>query len=115
MSALSRRLALTAAASAVLVVETTAPAAAQSADAPARLMDLYAGALRTNNLKAVVGLYAADGVYIRPDFAPVIGHEALRAAYKYVFDTLIVRVAFEIKEVEVAGDMPGCARPARER
>jgi len=105
MPALSRRLALAAAAGTVLAVEAADPAAAQSVDAPAKLMDRYAEALRTNNLDAIIGLYDADGVFIRPGFPPVVGRDALRAAYKHVFDALVVRVAFEIKEVEVAGDM----------
>jgi len=105
MTALSRRLAFAAAAGAVLASEASSPAGAQSGDAPARLMDRYAEALRSNNLEAIVSLFTADGVYIRPDFEPVIGHDALRAAYRHVFETLAVRVAFDIREVEIAGDM----------
>lgn len=105
MTAFSRRLAFAAVAGAVLAGEVSGPAGAQSADAPARLMDRYAEALRSNNVEAIVSLFTVDGVYIRPDFEPVIGHDALRAAYRHVFETLVVRVAFELKEVEIAGDM----------
>ena len=105
MPVLSRRLALAAAAATVLAVETARLATAQSVDAPAKLMDRYAEALRTNDLEAIIALYDADGVFIRPGFPPVIGHTALRAAYKDVFDVLAVRVTFVIEEIEVAGDM----------
>lgn len=97
----SRRILLAAAGVAAL----TRGASAQQADGPAKAMDAYAAALRSNNLDAIVNLYTDDGVYIRPEFPPVIGRDALRAAYKYVFDTLVVRVTFDIKEVGISGDM----------
>ena len=83
-------------------------ARAQPSDDPARLlaiMDRYAAALRTNNVEALVALYTSDGVFVRDDLPAAAGTEALRAAYRQVFATLKVDVAFEIKETEMAGDM----------
>ncbi|MDP2333760.1 MAG: nuclear transport factor 2 family protein [Reyranella sp.] len=81
---------------------------AQGADDPVRLvaiMDSYAAGLRTNNVEALVALYASDGVFMRENMPAVVGREALRAAYREIFATLKVDLAFTIQETEVAGDM----------
>ncbi len=101
MSALSRRLLLAAAAVAGLATR----AEAQAPDAPARVMERYAAALQANDVEALVALYTDNGVFTRPDFAPAVGRDALRAAYKEVFATLKVSLRFHVQEVEVAGDL----------
>ena len=81
---------------------------AQPAGDPAQLvsiMERYAAALRSNNVEALVALYASNGVFMREDMPAVVGRDALRAAYRQVFATLKVDLAFEIQETEVAGDM----------
>lgn len=100
MNDLSRRLLLTAGATAL-----SSPVGAQAGDAPVKVMERYAAALHARNVEAMVALYTENGVYIRPDFAPVIGREALRAAYKDVFEALSVRLAFDVHEVEISGDV----------
>ncbi len=83
-------------------------ATAQPAGDPAQLvsiMERYASALRSNNVEALVALYASNGVFMREDMPAVVGRDALRAAYRQVFATLKVDLAFEIQEAEVAGDM----------
>lgn len=83
-------------------------ARAQPSDDPAQLlaiMERYAAGLRWGAADALVGLYTADGVFIRDDLPATTGTEALRAAYRQVFATLKVDLAFDIKETEVAGDM----------
>lgn len=83
-------------------------ALAQPAGDPAQLvsiMERYGAALRSNNVEALVALYASNGVFMREDMPAVVGRDALRAAYRQVFATLKVDLAFEIQEVEVAGDM----------
>ena len=69
------------------------------------LMERYAAGLRWGTADALVALYTSDGVFIRDDLPAATGTEALRAAYRQVFATLKVDLAFEIKETEVAGDM----------
>lgn len=69
------------------------------------IMERYAAALRSNNVEALVALYAADGVFMREDLPAVAGTEALRASYRQVFATLKVDLRFAIQETEVAGDM----------
>ncbi len=81
---------------------------AQPSDDPGQLlaiMERYAAGLRWGAADALVGLYTADGVFIRDDLPAASGTEALRAAYRQVFATLKVDLAFDIKETEVAGDM----------
>lgn len=80
-------------------------ASAQPADGPVKIMDSYAAALAANDVEALVGLYTPNGVFIRDEMTPVVGREALRAAYKQVFATLKVNLAFTIHEVEVVGDI----------
>lgn len=83
-------------------------ARAQPSDDPAQLlalMERYAAGLRWGAADALVALYTSDGVFIRDDLPAATGTEALRAAYRQVFATLKVDLAFEIKETEVAGDM----------
>ena len=83
-------------------------ARAQPADDPAQLlaiMERYAAGLRWGTADALVALYTSDGVFIRDNLPAAAGTEALRAAYRQVFATLKLDVAFEIKETEVAGDM----------
>jgi uncharacterized protein (TIGR02246 family) len=101
MNDLSRRLVIAAVGSAAIAP----PVGAQASDAPVKVMDRYAAALHAKNVDAIVDLFVENGVYIRPDFAPVIGQAALRAAYKEVFETLTVTLAFDIHEVEISGDI----------
>ena len=83
-------------------------AQAQPSDDPAQLlaiMERYAAGLRWGTADALVALYTSDGVFIRDNLPAAAGTEALRAAYRQVFATLKLDLAFAIKETEVAGDM----------
>ena len=106
-SAPSRRAVL--AAAAVAALAGTAPALIQAqgtADpALAAIMNNYAAALRSGNVEALVALYAPNGVFMREDMPAVVGRDALGKAYREVFSTLKVDLAFTIQETEVAGDM----------
>jgi len=100
----SRRVLL--AGAAVAMVGSTARA--QTSDDPAQLlalMERYAAGLRWGTADALVALYTSDGVFIRDNLPAAAGTEALRAAYRQVFATLKLDLAFEIKETEVAADM----------
>ena len=104
-SLVSRRAVLAGAVAPSIVV---VGAHAQPSADPAQLvaiMERYAAALRSNNVEALVALYAPDGIFMRENLPAVAGTEALRAAYRQVFATLKVDLAFEIGETEVAGDM----------
>lgn len=102
-SRMSRRAVLAGAA-----VAMVGSARAQTPDDPAQLlaiMERYAAGLRRGTADALVALYTSDGVFIRDKLPAAAGTEALRAAYRQVFATLRLDLAFEIKETEVATDV----------
>jgi uncharacterized protein (TIGR02246 family) len=83
-------------------------ALAQPSGSPAEIvsvLDRYAAALRANDVEALVALYASNGVFMREGAPAAVGRDAVRAAYRQVFATLKVDLAFEIQETEVTGDM----------
>jgi len=89
-------------------IAMVASAQAQPSDDPAQLlaiMERYAAGLRWGTADALVTLFTSDGVFIRDNLPAAAGTEALRAAYRQVFATLKLDLAFEIKETEVAADM----------
>jgi uncharacterized protein (TIGR02246 family) len=100
----SRRALLIGAAAIVAVGRAHAQPSADPAQLVA-IMERYAAALRSNNVEALVALYAPDGIFMRENLPAVAGTEALRAAYRQVFATLKVDLGFEIVETEVVGDM----------
>ncbi len=110
-SRMSRRALL--AAAAVAVVATNARA--QPSDDSAAIMERYAAGLRWGTADALAALYTSDGVFIRDNLPAAAGTEAVRAAYRQVFATLKLDVAFEIKETEVVGDMAWLRATSRGR
>lgn len=95
-------------AAAALAALTPIGAEAQGANDPAELaavMQRYGEALKAGDVEALVGLYTANGVFMRQDMPAAVGREALRAAYRQVFASLKLDVAFSIQESEIAGDM----------
>jgi uncharacterized protein (TIGR02246 family) len=91
-----------------VAVAMVSSAQAQPADDSAQIlaiMERYAAGLRWGTADALVALYTSDGVFIRDDLPAAAGTDALRAAYRQLFASLKVDLAFEIKETEVAGDM----------
>ena len=78
-------------------------------------MERYAAGLRWGTADALAALYTSDGVFIRDNLPAAAGTEAVRAAYRQVFATLKLDVAFEIKETEVVGDMAWLRATSRGR
>ena len=101
MTKLSRRLALAAMGS----LAFASSAAAQPQQELMKIMERYAAALKARDVEALVGLYASNGVFVRENMPPAIGTVALRTAYKEIFDTLRVDLAFLVKEAETSGDL----------
>jgi ketosteroid isomerase-like protein len=100
----SRRVLLAGAAVALIANNAQAQPSDDSAQILA-IMERYAAGLRWGTADALVALYTSDGVFIRDNLPAAAGTEALRAAYRQVFATLKLDLAFEIKETEVGGDM----------
>jgi uncharacterized protein (TIGR02246 family) len=94
---------------AVVLAAVAGNAHAQAAAEFQKILDTYSKALDSNDVDTLVGLYTADGVFVRDDMKPVIGRDALRASYKNVFATLKVNLAFKVQEAEQSGEL-GWAR-----
>jgi ketosteroid isomerase-like protein len=108
LSVSSRRALLAATAAFSVIGSAPSQTQAQGTGDPAQLatiMENYAAALRSNNVAALVALYAANGVFMREDMPAVVGRDALSQAYREVFAALKLDLAFTIQETEVSGDM----------
>ena len=81
----------------------SAPAATSDAGIAAITGQLqrYEGALNNADLDGVMGLYAADAVFMPQHGLPVVGRDAVRAAYQRVFDTIQLSIRFQIDEVHL--------------
>jgi uncharacterized protein (TIGR02246 family) len=67
--------------------------------AVATVLQRYEDALNQSNVEAVMNLYAPDGVFMAQHYPSSIGADAVRKAYKTVFDTITLKVKFAIAEV----------------
>jgi len=68
------------------------------------LLKTYETALNANDIEGILALYGSDPVFM-PQHAPaLVGRDAVRAGYRQVFDTIKLNVAFEIHEIQEAGD-----------
>lgn len=94
---------------AAVLVALAGAAQAQAVAEFQKILDAYSKALDANDVETLVGLYTADGVFMREDMAAVVGRDALRASYKEVFATLKVSLGFKVQEAEQSGDL-GWAR-----
>ena len=90
---------------AAAAVTAAAEAAAETVGDLQKIMDSYAAALKAGDVETLVGLYSPKGVFMRDEMKAVVGHDALRAAYKEVFATLKVDLQFTVREAEEAGDV----------
>jgi len=100
-SAVQRRAMLLAAG----VAAIAGSAAADTVSDLQKIMDKYATALTAGDVETLVGLYSPKGVFMREEMKAVVGHDALRAAYKEVFAALKLDLQFTTREAEEAGDM----------
>ncbi|HYD07748.1 MAG TPA: nuclear transport factor 2 family protein [Reyranella sp.] len=94
---------------ATVLVALAGTAHAQATAEFQKILDAYSKALDSNDVETLVGLYTADGVFMRDDMPAVVGRDALRASYKDVFATLKVQLGFKVQEAEQSGDL-GWAR-----
>lgn len=74
-------------------------------NAVAAVLARYEKALNESDTDAVMRLYATDGVFMPQNFPSSVGADAVRKAYDTVFDTIKLRVNFNVAEViQVAAD-----------
>ena len=84
------------------------PAAASDAGAAdraraaiTRQLDIYERALNGSDVDAVMQLYAEDAVFMPQHSPPAEGRDAVRAAYRHVFEVIRLDVEFTIDEIEM--------------
>src|SRR6267154_1494003 len=73
--------------------------------AVAAVLAKYQDALNKSDTKAVMELYASDGVFMPQHFPSSVGAEAVRKAYDDVFSAITLSVKFEVAEIhQIAPD-----------
>jgi uncharacterized protein (TIGR02246 family) len=73
--------------------------ASSDADAIAKQLQRYERTLNTADIDGVMELYAKDAVFMPQHSLPAVGRDAVRSAYRHVFDTIKLNIRFEIDEV----------------
>lgn len=68
------------------------------------ILKVYETALNGNDVETILGLYSASPVFMPQNAPALVGRDAVRAGYRQVFDTIKLNVAFEIHEIQEAGD-----------
>ncbi len=66
----------------------------------AEVLNSYQDALNRSDTDAAIRLYTSDGVFMPQHSPSSVGREAVREAYKKVFDAITLQVKFEIAEVK---------------
>lgn len=64
----------------------------------------YELALNAGDLDTILGLYGSDPAFMPQHSAALLGRDAVRAGYQHVFDTIKLNIAFDVHEVQEAGD-----------
>jgi uncharacterized protein (TIGR02246 family) len=73
--------------------------------AVAAVLAQYQDALNNSDTKAVMKLYASDGVFMPQHFASSGGADAVRKAYDAVFSAITLNVKFDVAEIlQIAPD-----------
>ena len=86
--------------------DPAAEATAQAADRAAleAIAKEYEAAFSAGDVEALVALHADDAIRMPPNAPPVVGKEAIQAAYQTTFDEFAAKITLSLEEVEVAGD-----------
>ncbi|RWA53426.1 DUF4440 domain-containing protein [Cupriavidus sp. UYMSc13B] len=89
-----------------LTVQAAAPVSAEADKAAiVRQLNRYEQALNSADLEQVMTLYAGDAVFMPQNSPPAVGRDAVRAAYRHVFDTIRLNIRFEVDEIQtLSGD-----------
>lgn len=70
-----------------------------------KLLFSYEEALNASDTKAVLALYATDGVFMPSEAPTAAGHGAVEQAYNFVFSQIKLNIKFIIDEIVVHGDL----------
>jgi len=84
-----------------LAAQAAQPAAEASVTAAVtQQLKRYETALNASDLDHVMILYAGDAVFMPQNSPPAVGSDAIRAAYRQIFDLLRLDVRFTIDEIQ---------------
>src|SRR4051812_33524790 len=72
-------------------------------EAVSAVLSSYQDALNASDTEAVMKLYASDGVFMPQNFPSSVGADAVRKAYDNVFNTITLKVKFNVAEVQQLG------------
>ncbi|MGH6809984.1 MAG: YybH family protein [Ensifer adhaerens] len=83
----------------VLAISGPAKSDETSTAAITQQLQNYQKALNASDVDAVMKLYAEDAVFMPQHSLPAVGRDAVRSAYRRVFDTIKLDIRFDIDEV----------------
>lgn len=69
-----------------------------------KLLFSYRDALNASDVKKVVPLYTADGVFMPSNAPSAIGQEQVKGSYEFVFKTIQLKIEFFIDEIVINDD-----------
>jgi len=69
------------------------------------ILDKYADAFRAADVEALARLFTAHGSYMRSGEPAAVGREALRTAYRQIFERIRVDMTFDIQEAAKYADI----------
>ena len=64
-------------------------------------LDRYEQALNSADIDTTMKLYARDAVFMPQHSQPANGHDAIRKAYRHVFDTIRLNIDFAVDEIVI--------------
>ena len=65
------------------------------------LLKRYEASLNASDAEAAAGLYASDGVFMPQGFPTATGHTQILEAYRGIFGSIELAIAFQVDEVRV--------------
>ncbi len=69
------------------------------------LLLAYSDALNASDVKIIMGMYAANGVFMPSNAPTAMGTDNVKAAYQFVFSNIKLSIEFTIDEIEVQGNL----------
>lgn len=69
------------------------------------LLAEYQKALVNSDAKLAQSLYTKDGIFMPTEAPSGVGKEEILKSYEFVFSQIQLEIVFEIKEIEIEGDM----------
>ena len=64
----------------------------------------YRDALNASDVSKILSLYTQEGVFMPSNAPTSVGHEQVKSAYEFVFNTIQLNIEFFIDEIIVNGD-----------